>query len=81
MAGWRTTGVEPQRVEHRYDVEDGNDSEPWVVAKPVGVSLKIPGKHGDDMLIGFNLRPGTSDEDALALSNLMNKLISDIELF
>jgi hypothetical protein len=77
---WYPPGVEPQRGQYRYTVKESADRSPWIAGEPAGAPLKIVGTKGDDLGIGFNLRPGTTIKDAQKVAKFMNEWIVDIVL-
>jgi hypothetical protein len=60
MAEWVATGVEPQRGKYSFRVKEDNEGESWIAAEPLGAGIKIVGRDGEDMDIGFRLRPDSS---------------------
>jgi hypothetical protein len=80
MVDWIATGAEPQRGNYSYRVKEGN-SGPWIAAEPAGNPLRIVGTEGQDLNVGFNLRPGATIEQATQIARLMNDWIVSIELF
>jgi hypothetical protein len=77
---WISTGVEPQRGQYRYTVKEMADGTPWLFGEPVGDTLKIVGTKGDDLHIGFYLRPGATLEDAHRVAKCMNDWLLDTVL-
>ncbi len=76
-----TAGVEPQRGDYRYKVAEKEDGTPWIAGEPAGSPLKIIGTKGNDLGIGFTLRPGTTYQQAQEVAKYMNTWIVDIVLF
>jgi hypothetical protein len=75
------TGVERQRGQYRFTVKEKEDGTPWIAGEPVGDTLKIIGPKGDDLEIGFMLRPGTTIQQAHEVARCMNNWIVDTVLF
>jgi hypothetical protein len=53
----------------------------WIFPEPAGDTLKILGLKGDELGLGFSLRPGTTFEEACELAECINRWIADITLF
>jgi hypothetical protein len=80
MINWISSGVEPQRGQYRYVVKETADGTPWILGEPFGNTLKIVGTNGNDLHIGFYLRPGATLEDAHRVAASMNDWIVDTVL-
>ncbi len=80
-AKWHFAGVEPQRGQYRYTVKEKEDGTPWIAGEPSGRPLKIIGTKGNDLGIGFTLRPDMTYQQAQEVAEYMNKWIVDIVLF
>jgi hypothetical protein len=62
-----------ERGEFRFTVKEAGDGRPWIAAEPAGDSLtSLPG------LLGFELRPGSTYEDAKTVASFMNLHIAGI---
>ena len=81
MTSWYPPGVAPQRGQYRYTVKEREDGTPWIAGEPSGDMLKIIGTEGDDLNIGFTLRPGATLEDARNIAKFMNDRIVDAVLY
>ena len=81
MVSWFPPGVEPQHGQYRWTVKEHVDGTPWLVGEPVGNTIKIVGAKGEDMMIGFDLRPGATIDDAHKVAKFMNDWIVDTILF
>jgi hypothetical protein len=79
MASWYFLGVEPQRGQYFYAVKETGEGEPWIAGEH-GARLKIIGTKGNDLEIGFTLRPGTTHEQARKVAKCMNDWIVDTVL-
>jgi hypothetical protein len=80
MASWYFLGVEPQRGQYFYAVKETGEGVPWIAGEPAGDRLKIIGTKGNDLEIGFTLRPGTTHEQARKVAKCMNDWIVDTVL-
>jgi hypothetical protein len=80
-ASWYFVGVEPQRGQYFYAVRETAEGEPWIAGEPAGDRLKIIGTKGNDLEIGFTLRPGTTDEQARMVAGCKNDWIVDVVLY
>jgi len=74
-------GVESQKGHYYYKATAMEDGTLLILAECEGDAIKIVGTDGQDMGIGFTLRPGTTHQEARALANSMNRWIADIRLF
>ena len=75
------TGVEPQRGEYRFTVQEKEGDEVWLACEPTGIPLRIIGTKGEDLQVGFDLAAGTTRQEAEAVARAMNKAITPIVLF
>jgi hypothetical protein len=81
MTKFHMTGTQRQSGEYRWTVKDEEGETFWLVGEPVGVPLKIIGTKGEDLQVGFDLTPGTTEDEAYALARAMNSRITHIVLF
>lgn len=81
MTNWLPPGVERQRGQYRYTVKETGEGNPWIVGEPVGDTIKIVGAEGDDLEIGFTLRPGATLDDAHKVAKCMNDWIVNTVLY
>jgi hypothetical protein len=80
-ASWYFLGVEQQRGQYRYVVKETADGTPLIVGEPFGTPLSIVGTKGDDLGVGFTLRPGMTIEEAREIAKCVNRWIVDIVLY
>jgi hypothetical protein len=80
-ASWYFLGVERQRGQYLYAVKEREDGTPWIAGEPAGDTIKIVGTKGDDLEIGYTLRPGTTIEQARMVAKCMSDWIVDVVLY
>ena len=67
--------------QYRYTVKESEDGKPWIAGEPIGDTIEIVGDDGEDLEIGFTLRPGATLDDAEKLAKYMNEWIADTLLW
>jgi hypothetical protein len=88
MTTWQASGTSPQRGRYRFTVKEMADGKPWLCGEPTsGEPLRIIGADGEDLGVGFDLRPGTLGnasatlEEAHKVARFLDDWIAEIVLF
>jgi hypothetical protein len=78
---WHASGTARQRGQYLYTVKEGTGGRLSLACEPTGPALTIVGPEGEDLHLGFTLRPDTTMEEAQELAWLMNRRIAEIDLY